>query len=160
LVFYADPFFVSFNSSFCSSESSTLLPCCAASRLSKKTYGTGSACLMTAATTTNTTTRRMGRGHARERTMGGNPTTMVAALSAGPPLVAWGIGHRLSAPTLPPPSPMTTTTTIAAAVGGCCAPLPSGLSCPAGRRLLLLMSPTAVDGGGMGAFGVWSYAWW
>ncbi len=35
-MFYADPFFVSFNSIFCSSESSTLLPCCAASRLSKR----------------------------------------------------------------------------------------------------------------------------
>jgi hypothetical protein len=33
------PFFVSFNSSFCSSESSMLLPHCATSRLSKKAYG-------------------------------------------------------------------------------------------------------------------------
>jgi hypothetical protein len=36
LVFYADPFFVSFNSRFCSPENSTLLPCRAASRLSKR----------------------------------------------------------------------------------------------------------------------------
>jgi hypothetical protein len=35
-VFYADPFFVSFNSRFCSPENSMLLPCCAASRLSKR----------------------------------------------------------------------------------------------------------------------------
>jgi hypothetical protein len=40
--------------------------------------------------------------------------------------------------------------------GGALCPPPSGPSRPAGCRSLLLMSPTAVDGGGMGAFGVWS----
>ncbi len=34
-MFYADPFFISFNSRFCSSESSTLLPCCTVPRLGK-----------------------------------------------------------------------------------------------------------------------------
>ncbi len=86
--------------------------------------GTGSACSTTTTTTTNTMTRRMGRGHVRERTMGGNLTMMVAMLSTGCPLAAWGIGHQASAPTPPPPSLMTTMTMIAATVGGRCAPPP------------------------------------
>jgi hypothetical protein len=36
LVFYANPFFLPLTSGFCSSENSMLLPCCAASRLSKR----------------------------------------------------------------------------------------------------------------------------
>ncbi len=44
--------------------------------------------------------------------------------------------------------------------GGASCPPPSSLSRPAGRRSSLLVSPTAVDGGGMGAFRVWSYAGW
>ncbi len=38
LVFSTKPFFILFNSRFCSSESSTLLPCRAVSRLSKVAY--------------------------------------------------------------------------------------------------------------------------
>ncbi len=104
-------------------------------------------------TTTNTTARRMGRGRAGERTMGENPITTVTTSSASRPSAAWGIGHRSSAPTPPPPSSTTTTTTIAAAVGGRRAP--PLRSVPAGRRSSLSMSPTAVDGGGTRAFGVW-----
>jgi hypothetical protein len=58
----------------------------------------GSACSTMTATTTNTTMemnttmRRMGRGHAGERTMGGNLTTMVATSSAGRSSAAWGRG--------------------------------------------------------------------
>jgi hypothetical protein len=44
--------------------------------------------------------------------------------------------------------------------GGALCPPPSNPSRPAGCRLLLSMSPTAVDGGGMGVFGVCSYVWW
>jgi hypothetical protein len=44
--------------------------------------------------------------------------------------------------------------------GGALCPPPSVLSRPAGRRMSLSMSPTAVDGGGTRAFGAWSYAWW
>jgi hypothetical protein len=55
---------------------------------------------------------------------------------------------------------MTILKLIATAMGGASCPLPSGLSRPAGHRLLLLMLPTAVDGGGMKAFGAWSYAGW
>jgi hypothetical protein len=67
---------------------------------------------------TNTMTQRMGRGHAGERAMGGNPTTMVTMSSAGRSSAAWGIGHQLSAPTPPPPSSTTMRTRIATAVGG------------------------------------------
>ncbi len=44
--------------------------------------------------------------------------------------------------------------------GGGVVPSPSGPSHPAGHRLSLSMLPTAVDGGGIRAFGVWSYTWW
>jgi hypothetical protein len=44
--------------------------------------------------------------------------------------------------------------------GGASRPPPSGLSRPSGRRSLLSMSLTTVDGGGTRAFGVWSYAGW
>jgi hypothetical protein len=37
---------------------------------------------------------------------------------------------------------------------------PSGPPLPAGRCLLLLMSPTAVNGGGIRAFGAWPYTGW
>jgi hypothetical protein len=40
-VFYANPFFLPSNSNFCSSENSTLLPCCAASKLSKRLTAVG-----------------------------------------------------------------------------------------------------------------------
>ncbi len=43
--------------------------------------------------------------------------------------------------------------------GASCLP-PFGPSCPAGRRSLLLMLPTMVNGGGTRTFGAWSYAWW
>jgi hypothetical protein len=78
-------------------------------------------------TKTNTMAWRMGRGRAGGWTMRGNPTTTVATSSAGRPSVAWGIGRRSSAPTLPPPSSMTMTMmTIAVAVGGAsCPPLRS-----------------------------------
>jgi hypothetical protein len=127
----------------------------------------GIACLTMTATktnatmTTNTMTRRMGRGCTWEQTTGGNPTTMVATPSAGRPLAAWGRGCRLRAPTPPPPSSTTMTlTTIAEAVGGYHAPPPSGPSRPARRRSSLPMSRTLVYGGGMRAFGAWSYTGW
>jgi hypothetical protein len=44
--------------------------------------------------------------------------------------------------------------------GGASCPPPSGLSHSARRRLSSLMSPTAVNGGGMRAFGVLLYAGW
>jgi hypothetical protein len=40
-----------------------------------------------------TTTQRMGRGCVGKRTMGWNPTTTVAMLSAGCSSGAWGGGH-------------------------------------------------------------------
>ncbi len=100
-----------------------------------------------------------GKGSRGGANDGGNPTMTFATSSAGRPSAAWGIGCRSSAPT--PPSLTTTTTTLAAAAGGCRAPPPPcGPFRPAGRRLSLSMSPTSVDGGGMRAFGAWSYAWW
>jgi hypothetical protein len=44
--------------------------------------------------------------------------------------------------------------------GGASCPPPSGPSHPTRCCSLLLMLPTAVNSGGTGAFGVWSYAWW
>jgi hypothetical protein len=44
--------------------------------------------------------------------------------------------------------------------GGASCPAPSGPSCPTGCCLLLSMLPTAVNGSGRRALGVWSYAWW
>jgi hypothetical protein len=101
-----------------------------------------------------------GKGSRGERTMGGNPTTTVATLSAGRPSAAWGIRHRSSALTPPPSSLTTTTTMIAAAVGGHRAPPPSGLSRSVRCRSSLSMLPTVVNVSGTGAFGLWSYAWW
>ncbi len=113
---------------------------------------TGSACSMTTVTKMNTTMRRMGRGHKRERTMGGNPTTMVATSSVGRPSAAWGIGHRSSAPSPPPPSSMTTMTTIAATVGGRRAPpLRSVLS----RRMPLVIVDVANRGRRWRHGGIW-----
>jgi hypothetical protein len=102
----------------------------------------------------------MGRGRVGERTTGGNPTTTVVTSSAGHPLAAWGRGVNRRPPCcrhchrrqkfwqrLPPR-------------WGVSCPPPSGPSRPAGCRSSLSMSPTAVNGGGMGAFGAWSYAGW
>ncbi len=96
----------------------------------------------------NSMMQRMGRGHAKEWTMGG---IQLQQLQCCQRAIRWGRGVE-DVDCQPPHHCL--------GGGASCPPL-SSPSHPFGCPLLtLLMSPTLVDSGGMRAFGAWLYTWW